>query len=92
MKAINNNEVFCEIEVLDHIAKYHDYIMTTLRTIWGTDERHIMNKFGKKIHDHFIESAASFIGSDDLVQKDGIFYLTERGMLISDFIIKKLFI
>jgi coproporphyrinogen III oxidase-like Fe-S oxidoreductase len=78
--------------VLDQKTKYYDYVMTTIRTIWGTDKRYILKEFGKEFYDYFIESTAGFIRSGDLVQKNGIYSLTDRGMLISDFIIKKLFI
>ncbi len=92
IKGINNNEDFYETEVLDQTARYHDYVMTTIRTIWGTDERYILKEFGQHFHDHFIKYAARFVSSGDLVLKNGICYLTEKGMLISDFIIKELFI
>jgi oxygen-independent coproporphyrinogen-3 oxidase len=92
IRAINNNGVFYEKEVLDQKTKYYDYVMTTIRTIWGTDKRYILKEFGKEFYDYFIESTAGFIRSGDLVQKNGIYSLTDRGMLISDFIIKKLFI
>jgi oxygen-independent coproporphyrinogen-3 oxidase len=92
IKGINNNEDFYETEVLDQTARYHDYVMTTLRTIWGTDERYILKEFGQHFHDHFIKNITRFVTSGDLFLKDGKYYLTDRGMLISDFIIKQLFI
>lgn len=92
IRAINSKGVFYETETLDQKARYHDYVMTTIRTIWGTDKKYILKEFGQEFYDHFVKSTAGFIKSGNLVQKNGIYCLTDRGMLISDFIIKKLFI
>jgi oxygen-independent coproporphyrinogen-3 oxidase len=92
IRAINNDGVFYETEVLDQKERYHDYIMTTLRTIWGTDKEFILKEFGQEFYDHFVKSAAGFIKSGELVHEKGIYYLTDRGMWISDFIVRKLFI
>ena len=92
IKNIAANKDFFVIEKPDKTSSYHDYVMTTIRTMWGADVRHILYEFGPEFHDHFIKCAAGFITSGDLVQKNEKYYLTDKGMLISDFIIKNLFI
>jgi len=92
IKGIAENKDYFETEELDTKTRYHDYVMTTIRTMWGTNVRTILYEFGPDFFDHFNRSAATFIATGDLFQKDDIFYLTDKGMLISDFIIKKLFI
>jgi oxygen-independent coproporphyrinogen-3 oxidase len=92
IKGIASNKGFFETEELDLKSRYHDYVMTSVRTIWGTDSEYILDEFGSEIHDHFIIHASGFINSGDLIHKGNKYYLTEKGILISDYIIKKLFI
>jgi putative oxygen-independent coproporphyrinogen III oxidase len=92
IKNIKANKDFFVTEELDTTSRYHDYVMTTLRAMWGTDVRYILYEFGPEFQVHFIKYAAGFIKSGDIVQKNDTYCLTDKGMLISDFIIKKLFI
>jgi oxygen-independent coproporphyrinogen-3 oxidase len=92
IKGIARNEDYFETEELNLSARYHDYVMTSLRTIWGADGGYILDEFGSEFYDHFIKMSTGFINSGDLVQKESKYYFTDKGMLISDFIIKKLFI
>jgi oxygen-independent coproporphyrinogen-3 oxidase len=92
IRNIAENREFFETEELDTKTRYHDYVMTTIRTMWGTNVKDIFSEFGQEFYDHFIKSAGGCIASGDLVRKNDIYYLTDKGMLISDFIIKKLFI
>ncbi len=92
IKGIEKKEGFFETEELDLKTRYHDYVMTSIRTIWGTDSGFILNEFGIQYHNHFITNATEFTHSGDLNQTGSKYYLTDKGMLISDLIIKKLFI
>jgi oxygen-independent coproporphyrinogen-3 oxidase len=92
IKRVQKKEIFFETEDLDLKTRYHDYVMTSIRTIWGTDSRFILNEFGMQYYNHFIDNTVIFIRSGDLDQTGSKYCLTEKGMLISDFILKKLFI
>lgn len=91
MKQVEKNENFSETEILDLHTKYHDYIMTSIRTMWGTDEDYIKNKFGLKYYKYFKTHVKKFIDSGDLKQNENKYFLTEKGMCITDFITKSLF-
>jgi len=53
IKKVGEEERFFEKEELSETDKYNDYIITTLRTIWGTDLNYIKEHF-KKEHYLFI--------------------------------------
>lgn len=92
IKNVTENNDYFETEELDITARYHDYVMTTIRTIWGTDVVYIKDKFGTEFQQHFIKSADGFLKTGEMIKSNSNYNLTEKGMLISDFIIKKLFI
>jgi oxygen-independent coproporphyrinogen-3 oxidase len=66
--------------------------MTSLRTIWGTSENSIEEKFGSRIHELMLRNAAKYISSGDLIRKEKKLFLSEKGKLIADRIASDLFI
>jgi oxygen-independent coproporphyrinogen III oxidase len=92
IKKVGKNEEYFEKEILDLQARYHDYIMTSIRTIWGTDTEYIRNQFGLKYYDYYVNNIRKFVDSGDLNQNGNKYYLTDKGMCISDFIVKSLFL
>jgi oxygen-independent coproporphyrinogen III oxidase len=92
IKKVNRDEKYFETEILDKQTLYHDYIMTSIRTMWGTDTKYIEKNFGIKYYDHYITNATRFVDSGDMYQNGTRYYLTDKGMFISDFIIKSLFL
>lgn len=92
IKGIEKNEGFFEKEELDLKTRYHEYVMTSLRTLWGADPGYICNEFGKEYYDHFIKNTAKFTHSGNLERKKDKYCLTQKGILIADFIIKEFFI
>ncbi len=90
IKEINNGLVPFEAEKLSAEQRYNEYILTTLRTIWGSDLKHI-ESFGKTFLNHCLKEAESYQKSDDLVLKDNRLHLTEKGKLLADRIASDLF-
>lgn len=81
-----------EHEILSAVDQYNEYIMTSLRTIWGIDLHHIQEKHG----DSFL---ASLINESQLFEKQGYLskghnriQLTTKGKLMADYIASELFI
>jgi oxygen-independent coproporphyrinogen-3 oxidase len=92
IKGIDNNEGYFIKEELDLKTRYHEYVMTSLRTIWGTDTDYIRNEFGIEYYNYYLNHAIKSVQSGDLYQKGSKYYLTDKGILISDYIIRTLFI
>lgn len=88
---VRNNDRFFESETLTPIQRYNEYIMTSLRTMWGCDPGKIRKEFGEEFEVRCSGSAARFIESGDMVEKEGIYYLTDKGKLFADGIAADLF-
>ena len=85
------NSVYFEKEILSDADKYNDYIITTLRTMWGTDISYVSEKIGKKFAKFLIGKAESHLHKGNLFLKDNILFLSEKGKFIEDFISEDLF-
>ena len=90
LKAIATGKTFWEKELLSEQDQYNDYMITSLRTIWGISEKYLAENFQKKFLYHFLEEARSFIKSGHIQQKNGNYQLTAAGLFISDKIMENL--
>ena len=88
---INRKEIFFESEVLTTVQKYNEYVMVTLRTMWGCDLRRIKEEFGEIYSSYFSENALKYLDSGEMTVKEGIYYLTDEGKLFADGIASELF-
>jgi oxygen-independent coproporphyrinogen-3 oxidase len=92
IEQISRKELFFESEELSQIQKYNEYVMVSLRTMWGCDLNKIADQFGNEPADHFVHLAARYLASGDLIEKSGIYYLTDEGKLFADGIAADLFL
>ncbi|MGA2823139.1 MAG: radical SAM family heme chaperone HemW [Bacteroidales bacterium] len=89
---INRNESFYESEKLTPLQKYNEYVMVSLRTMWGCDLNTIGERFGEEVAAHFSRSAARYLTSGEMTEKKGIYHLTDEGKLFADGIAADLFL
>jgi oxygen-independent coproporphyrinogen-3 oxidase len=80
-----------EKEVLSEDQRYNEYVMTSLRTMWGCDSEHIRNIFGEKRARQFLDGTSKYIRQGLLKREGNSFYLTEEGNLFADGIASALF-
>lgn len=90
IKALNEGEKFFETENLDIYSHYNDYILTSLRTMWGADIAYIREKFGERLSEYFLKNADRYIDSGDIESRDGKYIINEKGIFISDGIMSDL--
>ena len=90
LKAIESGSVPFEKEKLTTDQRYNEYIMTSLRTIWGCDLKKVI-AFGEKYKSHFLKTIQPFIKNETVVEKDGNYSLTSKGKLLADRIAMELF-
>jgi oxygen-independent coproporphyrinogen-3 oxidase len=77
-------------EVLTPVQRYNEYVMTTLRTMWGADLDKI-GAMGKIFSKHFETEAQSFLETG-VLEKDGqLFRLSGAGKLLADRVAMELF-
>jgi oxygen-independent coproporphyrinogen-3 oxidase len=91
IRSLEKGELNFEKEELSDDQRYNEYVMTSLRTIWGMDMAYIQKEFG---HDHFfycLKEADRYIRSGDLLNEENKLFLTDKGKLIADRIASDLF-
>ena len=92
IQEINAGRVPAEKEFLSVEQQYNEYILTSMRTMWGTDPGFIKKQFGNKFSNSFLLGCKAFIESGMLIERDKVFILTEKGKLFADGISAELFI
>jgi len=81
-----------EEEVLSLDQRYNEYVMTSLRTIWGCNITMVHQEFGEGYARHLLNEAAPHIQSGKLEKKNNMLYLSRQGKLFADGIAADLFI
>jgi oxygen-independent coproporphyrinogen-3 oxidase len=89
---VTRNEQFFESEELTEIQKYNEYVMVSLRTMWGCDLNTIKKKFGENPAAHFSNLSAQYLKSGEMIENSGIYSLTDEGKLFADGIASNLFL
>lgn len=80
-----------EEEVLGQDERYNEYVMTSLRTIWGCDIDVVRNEFGHVYADLLLRGADQYIQENKLELRKNRLFLTNKGKLFADGIASDLF-
>jgi len=91
LKAIENNELPIENEILTVSDRYNEYIMTGLRTIWGVSLERIEKEFGKDYLDYLQKQSQKFLDDELLSIENNILKPTAKGKFLTDGIASDLF-
>lgn len=91
LKAIQNNELPIEKEILTISDRYNEYIMTGLRTIWGVSLLRIENEFGLEYLNYLQKQSQKFLNDDLLSIENNILKPTLKGKFLTDGIASDLF-
>jgi oxygen-independent coproporphyrinogen-3 oxidase len=81
-----------EEEKLTPVQKYNEYVMTSLRTMWGFSMEKSVADCGLRIADSFRKQALVFLQKGWLTEKSGVYFLTDDGKLFADRIAADLFL
>jgi oxygen-independent coproporphyrinogen-3 oxidase len=90
IKAINSSSPLFEREELDRKTRFNEYIMTSLRTMWGIDLDYVEETFDKEGYDYIINLSGKLIDYGLMKQDKKTLVLTNQGQMISDNIISEL--
>ena len=90
LESVLKNENYFTIEELTEQDKYNEYILTSLRTMWGCDRSRI-NTFAPAYQEHFDKSVTSIITAKRAKLEEDILYLTKEGKLFADQVAEELF-
>ena len=86
------NKLAETVEVLSVNDRFNEYVMTSLRTIWGIDLDKIETDFGKEFLEETRQNLRHFEDKDWLVTTNNNIRLSHNGKLFADHIASELFI
>ena len=91
INSLRDKTIPFEREVLSTAQRYNEYVMTSMRTKWGTDKRKIAADFGE-FAALFQQGIQSYLESGHIEEDKGIYRLSRTGKLLADRIASDLFI
>ncbi|MCK9269845.1 MAG: radical SAM family heme chaperone HemW [Bacteroidales bacterium] len=92
LQGIRSHKPAFEREILSPAQQLNEYVMTSLRTMWGTDLQTIQSRFGAGFRQMVLQQAASFQKQGLVFINEDIITLTQRGKLFADGIAAELFV
>lgn len=81
----------CETEVLNDRQQFDEYVMTSLRTMWGCSLNQIESQWGNDRREAVIRDAGAYIDRGLMEVTGNHLVLTDRGKLFADGIASELF-
>ena len=87
IKQVELREPWFTKETLTPIDQYNEYVMVSLRTIWGCNIEFIDESF----RHYFLKTVQQFIDSADVANERNNYLLTHKGKFIADHIATELF-
>lgn len=90
IKGIESNNRNYEIEHLTEEERYNDTVLTRLRTSDGIPLAWIKNKFSQRLNSYMLNAAKKHIEYGYIKKTDETLSLTEKGIFISDAVIRDL--
>ena len=90
IKAIDSGEIPYRREELDKTRVFIEYVMTSLRTMWGIDLTHVEEFYDKELHDYLVNLSGKYIRYGLMKREKNALVLTDQGRMISDNIIREL--
>jgi oxygen-independent coproporphyrinogen-3 oxidase len=80
------------VEELNNLDRFNEYIMTSLRTMWGVDLNKIKQAYGKTFLEETLHNIKPFIERNWLQHHNETLTLTANGKLFADYIASELFL
>ena len=93
IRAIHEDpEALYETELLDVRARYNDYIITRLRTMWGVSLNELRREFGKDLESYFLKKSEDLKYRKKLKMQGDNVKVSLEGLFISDAIMRELIV
>ena len=90
IKGIEGDRRNFETENLDQTTRYNEFIITTIRTVWGTPIEKLKQEFGNELWEYCRKMSAPYLENGKLEIHEGALRLTREGIFISDSIMSDL--
>ena len=85
------SNTYFEKEILTETERFNEYILTSLRTIWGIDLNYLKTNFNSDFVRNFSLQIQEYISQETVIVKNNTYTLTEKGKLLADKIASELF-
>ena len=92
LSLLADNNLAETVEELSQTDRFNEYIMTSLRTMWGLDLQKIASDFGKLFETETRKQMKLFVEKGQLTLDGSIIKLTAEGKLFADGIAAELFV
>jgi oxygen-independent coproporphyrinogen-3 oxidase len=89
--ALNKGTIPAEAEELGLKERYNEYVMTSLRTIWGCNTEWVKANIGADYSEHLMHEAQRYVDDQHLQLQNDVLTLSHSGKLIADRIASDLF-
>lgn len=89
---LNENKLTFEQELLRFEDRVNEYIMTSLRTMWGVSEQYIATTFGAEVVQHLQEATNDYLEKGLMRKENGFYILNHSGKFMADGIAADLFL
>ena len=90
IKGIEEGQRVFETEYLGPTTRYNEFIITPMRTVWGTPIEKLKQLFGIEMWEYCRKMATPYLKSGKLEEYEGALRLTREGIFISDSIMSDL--
>ena len=86
LKTLSKGVIPFEKEILSEVQRLNEYIMTSLRTMWGCNLNKIQNDFGESFANTLKEKIRPFVQKNLLTLSGPLILLSRQGKLLADHI------
>ncbi|MDA3929951.1 MAG: radical SAM family heme chaperone HemW [Prolixibacteraceae bacterium] len=87
--ALSHNKIPFESEILEVKERFNDYMITSLRTMWGIDLEYVLSEFGQSYVSHVKNIGKKYSKSNQVILKNNSVKLAQDGMFVSDTIMSE---
>lgn len=92
IKLLKNGELAFKQDFLSSEDKINEYILTSLRTMWGTDLLWLKKRLNYEVLQHKAKEIKTLQDQGVLQENEECLILTDKGKLLADYVASKLFI
>ena len=90
ISCVSKENIHYEIEYLNKKEIINEYIITSLRTMWGLDLNYLKSHFKNIHYNELLNISKKWINSSNMIKKENLLLLTDKGKFISNRIISSL--
>lgn len=84
LKKIIKNEIYFSTENINLNMAYNEYVLTRTRLTSGINSDDILRNFGIKYQNYFEKNISKYLETEFVIKDKNLYYITTKGLYISD--------